>query len=97
MQDIKIWPYELEFDYTNWFKHEPESILENEMYKILWDFVIQTDHLIPARRPDFVSIHPKKRTCNLVDFAVPAWEKDWRDWKSEEDRDHPDHIIDKIN
>ena len=32
--------------------HNPESILENQMHKILWDFEIQTDHLISARRPD---------------------------------------------
>ena len=28
-----------------WYKHEPESVLENEDYKILWDFSIQTDHV----------------------------------------------------
>ena len=31
---------------------EPESVLDNEDYKILWDFGIQTDHIIEARRPD---------------------------------------------
>ena len=34
----------------------PESALENEMHKILWDFKIQTDHLISTRRPDLVII-----------------------------------------
>ena len=29
-----------------WYEHEPESVLENEDYKILWDFSIQTDHVI---------------------------------------------------
>ena len=28
-----------------WYKHELESVLENEDYKILWDFSIQTDHV----------------------------------------------------
>ena len=33
----------------------------------------QTDHLIPARRPDLIIINKKKkRTCKIVDFAVPA-------------------------
>ena len=27
-----------------WYEHESESVLENEDYKILWDFSIQTDH-----------------------------------------------------
>ena len=34
---------------NKWYMHNPESTLENEMHKILWDFVIQTDHLISAR------------------------------------------------
>ena len=51
--------------------HNPESVLENEMHYLLWDFEIQTDHLTTARRPDFIIIN-KKRTCKIVDFAVPA-------------------------
>ena len=43
-----------------------------ETHKILWDFEVQTDHLIPARRPDLVLFDKKKRTCHLEDFAVPA-------------------------
>ena len=39
---------------------------------VLWDFNIQTDHLIPARRPDNNNQQKKKRTCKIVDFAVPA-------------------------
>ena len=34
-----------------WYEHELESVLENEDYKILWGFSIQTDHVIEARRP----------------------------------------------
>ena len=32
-----------------WYEHEPESVSENEDYKILWDVSIQTDHVIEAR------------------------------------------------
>ena len=32
--------------------HNPESVLENETHKILWDFEIQTDYQISARQPD---------------------------------------------
>ena len=28
--------------------HKPEFVLENKTRRILWDFEIQTDHLIPA-------------------------------------------------
>ena len=35
------------FDHTNkCYMHNPSSVLENETYKILWDFDIQTDRLI---------------------------------------------------
>ena len=55
-----------------WHEHEPESVLENEDYKILWDFSIQTDHLIEARRPDLVVVDKKERSCKIIDFAVPG-------------------------
>ena len=54
------------------YMHNPESILENETQKLLWDLEIQTDHLILARQPDLVIISKEKRTCRIVDFAVPA-------------------------
>ena len=46
-----------------WYEHEPESVLEDEDYKILWDFSIQTDYVIEARRPDLVVIDKKGRSC----------------------------------
>ena len=51
--------------------HNPESVRENEMDKLLWNLEIQTNHLISTRRPDLV-IRTKKRTCRLVNFAVLA-------------------------
>ena len=64
------------FDHMNkWYMHNPESILENETHKILWDFEIQSDHLISARRPDLGIVNKKvkkKKTCRIVDFAVLA-------------------------
>ena len=59
---------------TNVIEH-PAPVLENDMHKLLWDFDIQTDQLIPARRPDRIIINnnkKKKRICKIVDFAVPA-------------------------
>ena len=52
--------------------HNPAPVLENNTHKLLWDFDIQTDHLISARRPDLIKIKKKKRNCEIVDFAVPA-------------------------
>ena len=50
----------------------PAPVLENDSHKLLWDFNIQTDHLIPTRRPDLIIINKRKRICKIVDFAVPA-------------------------
>ena len=53
------------------YEHEPGSVLENEDYKILRDFRIQTDHVIEARRPDLVVVDKKERS-KIIDFAVPG-------------------------
>ena len=59
------------FDPTNkWYMHNPAPVLENDTHKLLCDFNIQTDHLIPARRPDLIIINKKKRISKIVDFAV---------------------------
>ena len=52
--------------------HNPAPVLENDTHKLLWDFNIQTDHLIPARRPDLIIINKRKRIYKIVDFAVPV-------------------------
>ena len=56
--------------------YNPAPVLENDTHKLLWDFNIQTDHLIPARRPDLIIINKKKKKkrkfVNFVDFAVPV-------------------------
>ena len=54
-----------------WYEHEPESVLQNQDYKILWDFSIQTD-VIEAQRPDLVVVDKKERSCKIIDFAVPG-------------------------
>ena len=52
--------------------HNSASVLENDTHNLLWDFDIQTDHLILDRRPDLIIINEKKRICKIVGFAVPA-------------------------
>ena len=50
------------FDHTNkWYMHNPAPVLENNSHKFQWDFDIQTDHLISARRPDLIIINKTKR------------------------------------
>ena len=54
-----------------WKEHQPESVLENEDYKILSDFSIHADQVIEAQRPDLVVVD-KRGTCKIIDFAVPG-------------------------
>ena len=64
------------FDHTNKLcMHNPAPVVENDTQKLLWDFDIHADHLISTKRPDLIIINKKKkkkRTCKIVDFAVPA-------------------------
>ena len=61
------------FDHTNtWYMHNSTFVLGNNKHKFLWDFDIQTYHLILVRRPDLIIINKKKRTCEIIDFAVPT-------------------------
>ena len=56
--------------------HNPESVLVNERHKILWDFDIQTDHLISTRRLHLLIINKKKkREENLPNCGLccPGW------------------------
>ena len=54
-----------------WYENEPESVLENEDYKILCDFSIQTDHVIETWRLDLVVADKKERSCKITYFASP--------------------------
>ena len=63
----------LKFDHTNkWYMHNPASDQENATHWLLQDFNIETDHLIAAKRGDFIIINKKKRIWKIVDFAVPS-------------------------
>ena len=35
-----------------------------------WDFTIQTDNEIKARRPDMINKDKEQYTCTIIDFAV---------------------------
>ena len=41
--------------------HKPQSVQENDKYKTLWDFNIQT-----------VCINKPKTECQIIDFAIPG-------------------------
>ena len=41
--------------------YDQASVLENDAHKLLWDFDIETDHLISARRSHLLIIKKKKK------------------------------------
>ena len=51
--------------------NKTEFVLDNETYNFLGFCDHLTDHLISARRPDFVFIMKKKKYLSSSDFAVP--------------------------
>ena len=55
-----------------WYEHAPVRIAENEELKILWDVMIQFDREIKARKPDIVVANKKKRSCGIIDNAIPG-------------------------
>ena len=67
------------FDHMNkWYN--PASVLENDTHKLHWNFDIQKDHLISARRKDFIIIINKKKE-KLQNYGL-YW-PDWRQNKTE--------------
>ncbi len=56
--------------HAKWYDHVPEKVVETDQVKILWDFNIQTDHVIEHRRPDVVVLDKTKKMCHLIDIAV---------------------------
>ena len=61
----------LKFHHNNKrYVHKLKAVFENETHKILWDFDIQTDHPILAKKAGLVLIHKEKRSCHQVDFIM---------------------------
>ena len=57
---------------TNGTGINPKGVIENDHVKLLWDFNITTSTHIQARRPDVVVVDSDKKTCNIIDIAVPG-------------------------
>ena len=55
-----------------WYEHLPDSVLENEECKILWDFPIQIDKDIEHRQPDIVCINKTAKSCLIIGIAIPG-------------------------
>lgn len=57
-------------------EYDPEAVLENEKYKLLWDLEISvSDRHIVYNRPDMVIWNKKRNSVRVIDFAVVNYEK----------------------
>ena len=67
------------FEHANkWYMHNPAPLLENDTHKLLWDFDIQTDHLISPQRRDLIIINKKSaKWSTLLSRQTTEW-----NWKS---------------
>ena len=57
---------------NQWYKFEPPSVIENENYKLLWDFPIQTDKELKHNKPDIIIIDKSNKTVQIIDIAIPS-------------------------
>ena len=60
--------------------HNPDSVEDIEMHKLLWDFQIPTDYLIPIRWSDFSDGQWKKNIPNSGLFHFGRLHI-WNKWK----------------
>ena len=54
-----------------WYERQLEAVVENDLCKILWYFIVQTDHFITARRPDMIIIDKEHHECQIINFSIP--------------------------
>ena len=47
-------------------------MMENTELKIIWDFNIETEHMMVHRRPDFMVIEKKEKNALPIHTAIPG-------------------------
>ena len=57
---------------NQWYKFEPKPVIENNGYKLLWDFPIQTDKELRHNRPDIIVIDKLNKNVQIIDIAIPS-------------------------
>ena len=65
---------EVQLDKKHLYEHVLKSVVTNQEGKvtILWNQQVQTDRSIPNNKPDIIIRDNEKRTCMLIDVAIPG-------------------------
>ena len=58
---------------SKWYDHVPEKVEETDHVKILWDFNIQTDHVIEHRQPDVVVLGKHEKMRLSYRYSCAGW------------------------
>ena len=53
-----------------WYKHTPEQVVENTGFKVLWDFNVQCDRMVEARRTDIIVVNKQTKEAKIIDIAI---------------------------
>ena len=56
----------------SWLKHKPQESVSKDGKVLLWDMKIITDTRVPANRPDIIVHDKEKKSCLIIDVAVPV-------------------------
>ena len=57
---------------NKWYEHQPQPVTKNDNAKLLWDYSIRTDWVIPAHRPDLTLVDKTNNKVSLIDVAIPC-------------------------
>ena len=55
---------------NSWYGQKPERVVASENFKKLWNFTVQCDRKIEARRPDVVFIDKNEKEVVIIDVAI---------------------------
>ena len=58
--------------YERWYEHKVESVIENDIVKILWDVCIQVNRQIEHWMPDIVVIEKNTKKRLIINIVCPV-------------------------
>ena len=56
---------------NKWYEHQPQPVTENENEKLLWNYSIRADMVMPAHRPDLTLVDKTNNEVSLIDVMIP--------------------------
>ena len=54
------------------YNYKPDKVLEDESFKLLWDFQVNTDRTVIASKPGIILQDKMTNKMCIIDIAIPA-------------------------